>query len=100
MTITPDAPTVSPLDPEVVAAHCDAVWDGIEPVLHEYIAIPALSQNFDPDWRANREIARAVELIAAWCRERPIPGLAVEVGDPPPPAPGIGLEIPATDAGG
>ncbi|MEM9747120.1 MAG: M20/M25/M40 family metallo-hydrolase [Actinomycetota bacterium] len=100
MTITPDAPTVSPLDPEVVAAHCDAVWDGIEPVLHEYIAIPALSQNFDPDWRANREIARAVELIAAWCRERPIPGLAVEVLDHPDRSPVIVMEIPATDSGG
>lgn len=75
------------------------MWDGIVPVLHDYIAIPALSQDFDPDWRANGHIARAVDLIADWCRERPIDGLAVEVIEHPDRSPVIVMEIPPAGGG-
>ena len=62
-----------------IAERCNAVWDEIIPVLHDYIAIPNVSEAFDPEWREHGYMAQAVELIAAWCRERPIPGLVVEV---------------------
>ena len=43
-------------------------------VLHDYIAIPNVSLDFDPDWREHGFMAQAVDLIAGWCRDRPIPG--------------------------
>jgi acetylornithine deacetylase/succinyl-diaminopimelate desuccinylase-like protein len=49
------------------------------PSLEEYVTIPALSPNFDPDWSANGHLADAVEHIRAWCAARPIEGMAVEV---------------------
>jgi len=82
-----------------VRSHSDQVWDGIVPVLHDYIAIPALSQDFDPDWRVNGHIAQAVDLIAEWCRARPIEGLTVDVIEHPDRSPVIVMEIPPTGGG-
>jgi len=53
--------------------------DSIVPRLTEYIALPAKSPMFDPDWKAHGHIDRAVALITAWCRQRAIEGLRVEV---------------------
>ena len=75
----------------------DRVWhDDILPALQDYIAIPALSQAFDPDWAANGHIDRAVTLIADWCRARPVPGLVLEVHRLPGRSPLIVIEVPAT----
>lgn len=84
---------------DVIRDHCNEVWDDIVPVLHDYIAIPALSQDFDADWRAHGEIDRAVELVADWCRARQIPGLSVDVIEHAERSPVIIMEIPPTGAG-
>ena len=68
-----------PLDESTVANYCNEAWEGIVPILHEYIAIPNVSPDFDPRWRENGHMAKAVDLISGWCRDRPIPGLTVEV---------------------
>ena len=61
-------------------AFAERVWEGeILPALTEYIRIPNRSQAFDPAWRENGHMDRAVALIEAWCRAQPIPGLTVEV---------------------
>ena len=64
-----------------VLADARAVWrDEITPILHDYIAIPAVP-------RARRRLARqrphrrAVDLVADWCRARPIAGLTVDVAE-------------------
>ena len=55
-------------------------WDGsIVPTLSDYIRIPNKSPAFDPEWKAHGHMDRAVELIAGWCRARPLPGLKLEV---------------------
>lgn len=82
---------------DVIRERCDEVWDGIVPVLHEYIAIPNVSVDFDADWREHGYMQQAVDLIAGWCRDRPIPGLTVEVVELPERTPLILMEIPATD---
>lgn len=82
-------------DVGAVERRCAELWDGIVPILHDYIAIPALSQDFDPQWRTNGHIGRAVELIAGWCRDRPIDGLTVEVLEHPDRSPVIVMEVPA-----
>ena len=51
---------------EAIRACANETWDGIVPVLHDYIRIPNVSPVFDPDWRANGHMAEAVDLIAGW----------------------------------
>ena len=71
----------------------------ILPRLIDYIRIPNLSPAFDPDWEAHGHMDRATELLAAWCREQPIPGLTVEVHREPGRTPLIFCEIPGTAPG-
>jgi len=85
------------LDANLVTDHANAAWEGIVPVLHEYIAIPNVSLDFDPAWRENGYMAEAVDLIAGWCRDRPIEGMTLEVMELPERTPMIIIEIPATD---
>jgi hypothetical protein len=78
----------------------DQVWDDeIVPALHDYIAIPNVSVLFDPQWREHGHMARAVELIRAWCADRKIAGLTVEVHELPGRTPMILMEIPAFGSG-
>lgn len=80
-----------------IRERCDDAWDGIVPVLHDYIAIPNVSVDFDPDWHEHGFMQQAVDLISGWCRDRPIPGLTVEVIELDGRTPLIMMEIPATD---
>jgi acetylornithine deacetylase/succinyl-diaminopimelate desuccinylase-like protein len=82
-----------------VAATVDDAWDAIVPVLREYIAIPNVSPTFDHQWREHGHMHDAVELIASWCRTRPIPGMTVEVVEHGHRTPLILIEVPATGAG-
>ena len=67
------------VDPSAANQLSERVWEEeILPVLHDYIRIPNKSPAFDPDWKANGHMDRAVDLIEGWCRERAIPGLVVE----------------------
>lgn len=88
-----------PLADSTVTDYCNDAWEGIVPVLHDYIAIPNVSPDFDPNWRENGHMAQAVDLIAGWCRERPIPGLTVEVVELEGCTPMIVMEIPASGDG-
>ena len=88
-----------PLDDSTVTNYCNEAWEGIVPVLQEYIAIPNVSPDFDPRWRENGHMAKAVDLIAGWCRERPIPGLTLEVLELEGCTPMIMMEIPASGDG-
>lgn len=85
---------------DAIRDRSNAVWDGIVPVLHDYIAIPNVSVDFDAQWREHGFMQQAVDLISNWCRERPIPGLTVEVVELAGRTPLIFMEIPAAgDAG-
>jgi acetylornithine deacetylase/succinyl-diaminopimelate desuccinylase-like protein len=84
-----------PISTATVADHCGRAWPDLVPILSDYIAIPNVSEEFDPDWRANGHMAKAVELIVGWCRERPIPGLTVEVVELDGRSPVIMMEVPA-----
>ncbi|HRW37549.1 MAG: M20/M25/M40 family metallo-hydrolase [Acidimicrobiales bacterium] len=84
------------LDLSIVDDRTTELWSGLVPVLSDYIAIPALSPGFDADWAENGHLDRAVELIVAWCEDRPIPGLTVSVHRLEGRTPVITCEIPAT----
>ncbi len=73
-TVTP-----TPLPPDETRDFVHRVWEAeILPALTRYIAIPAKSPAFDPEWSAHGHIDQAVGLIEAWSRGRPIEGLTVE----------------------
>ncbi|MCC7011615.1 MAG: M20 family metallopeptidase [Planctomycetes bacterium] len=79
--MTPTSNTAAPkLDSKAVQSFVSDTWDkSIVPALVEYIAIPNKSPAFDAEWKKNGHMDRAVELIANWCKARPIPGLKLEV---------------------
>ena len=80
---------------ERIRGFCDRTWDeSIVPALTEYIRIPNKSPHFDPDWEANGHMERAVELIAGWCKKRPIEGMRMEIHRLPGRTPVILLDCP------
>ncbi len=72
----------------------DVFRTSILPALHEYIAIPAKSPHFDPDWAEAGHLDRAVALAEAWCRAQPVRGIEIEVLRLPGRTPLLLLEIP------
>ncbi|HEY5933994.1 MAG TPA: M20 family metallopeptidase [Kofleriaceae bacterium] len=72
----------------------------IVPTLVEYIKIPNKSAMFDPDWKKNGHMDRAVELLAGWAKEHLPKGATLEVvrlddgGKPRTPV--IFIDIPGT----
>jgi acetylornithine deacetylase/succinyl-diaminopimelate desuccinylase-like protein len=76
--------------------HADRVWEKeIVPALSDYIRIPNKSPAFDPKWRENGHMMRAVDLIAGWCRRRDVPGLTQKIVELPGRTPVILMEVPA-----
>ncbi len=62
--------------------------------LVEYVAIPALSPAFDPDWEANGQIQWAIDHVEGWLRSRPVQGVrSVEVCRLPGRTPLILVEV-------
>ena len=68
----------------------------IVPTLVEYIKIPNKSAMFDPKWRENGHVDRAVELLAGWARQRLPEGATLEVVRLGERTPVIFIDIPAT----
>ena len=91
--------TTPPAHPDL-PAHVAAAWaDDIVPVITQYIAIPNVSVEYDPEWKASGHMDRAVELLRAWSANRAIAGLTVEVQELPGRTPVIVMEIPAANGG-
>lgn len=76
--------------------HVRPAWDEhVMPTLTEYIRIPNVSAAFDAAWKANGHMDRAVDLLAGWCRARPIEGMTVEVHELPGRSPLLLVEVAA-----
>jgi acetylornithine deacetylase/succinyl-diaminopimelate desuccinylase-like protein len=85
----------SPLPPEETRSFVHRRWeDDVLPALGRYIEIPAKSPAFDPEWAAHGHLDRAIGLIEAWSRGRPIEGLAVETSRLPGRTPVLLAETP------
>lgn len=69
--------------------------DDIEPRLHDYIAVPALSPAFDPDWAESGHIEAAVEMVRDWMSRCQLAGLRVEVQRLDGRTPVVVAEVPA-----
>jgi len=83
------------MDSSAVTTLVNKTWDdSIVPSIIEYIRIPNKSPLFDPEWKANGHMDRAVELIAGWCKEQPIEGMTLEVIELEGRTPLIYMDIP------
>ena len=68
------------IDALKLAQHIAQQWQtDITPRLMEYIAIPAKSPLFEPDWQALGHIDRAVDLAVNWASRQAIAGMQIEV---------------------
>ncbi len=76
--------------------YIDQAWAAALPTLMEYIAIPARSPMFDPDWQTTGHLARAAELLREWAQAQPIAGMSVEVISPSGLSPVLLIEIAST----
>ena len=94
----------SPLQADQISALGDyaaRAWDEeIVPALTDYIAIPAKSPMFDPDWARHGFIDRVVRDAATWVEGRGVAGLKLEVIRLEGRTPLIFFEVPATKSGG
>jgi len=92
-----------PLQPDessALAEFAARTWDEeIVPALTDYIAVPALSPMFDPEWQQHGHIDRVVRDAAAWVEGKRVPGLKLEVMRLPGRTPLIFFEVPATKPG-
>ncbi len=91
---------VQPDEAAALAAYAEQAWDErIVPALLDYVAVPAKSPLFDPDWAARGLIDRVVHDAARWVEGRRVAGLTVEVVRLPGRTPVIFFDVPATRAG-
>ncbi len=72
----------------------DQTWtSSIVPTLEQYIRIPNQSPLFDPDWKRNGHMHRAVALARSWVESQQIQGLTIEVHEIDDRTPVIFMEI-------
>jgi acetylornithine deacetylase/succinyl-diaminopimelate desuccinylase-like protein len=95
---------VADVDREILTSTVRALWErDILPSLSDLVAIPAVSEGFDPDWAANGHLAAAVAHVRAWLVARDLPGATVDVVELPGKSPVLLLEVPGaagTEAAG
>lgn len=90
----------APLEPEALLRTVASLWrTSALPSLQDYIRIPCCSPLFDPLWRQNGHIERALTQVAAWVRSRRIAGLRVDYSRLEGRTPALWLETPGTRPG-
>ena len=72
----------------------DETWSSsIVPTLEQYIRIPNQSPLFDPDWKRNGHMHKAVALARSWVESQQIKGLTIDVHEIDDRTPVIFMEI-------
>ncbi len=85
------------LDTERALADVTARWDGdIVRQLSDYIAIPAKSPGFDPDWVAHGYLETVLRNAAAWVEAQKVEGLRLEIVRLEGRTPVLFFELPAS----
>ncbi|KQP49440.1 M20 family metallopeptidase [Pseudorhodoferax sp. Leaf274] len=68
------------LDATAALTHATRAWDeDIVRQLTDYIAIPAKSPSFDPDWAQHGYLDTVLRNAAAWVEAQKVPGLKLEI---------------------
>lgn len=73
-------------------------WSLALPVMHDYIAIPARSPMFDPEWERTGHLRRAAVLLRDWVDAQRVEGLAIELVEVAGLTPVLFIEVAATSA--
>ena len=88
------------LDAAQALSQVTAQWDGdIIRQLSDYIAIPAKSPAFDPDWAQHGHIDTVIRNAAAWVEVQKVEGLKLEIIRLEGRTPVLFFEIPASSGG-
>lgn len=83
-----------------VPARVDEVWDrDILPTLRDFVAIPNVSQVFEPKWAELGHMEKAIDLLDNWVRARPVEGMTVEIHRLEGRSPVLFVEVPAANGG-
>ena len=91
-------PGTATIDADALESFVDSRWnESIVERLTNYIAIPAKSPAFDPDWAGHGHIERVVREAAEWVEAQKVAGLTLEIVRLPGRTPVIFFEVPATD---
>jgi acetylornithine deacetylase/succinyl-diaminopimelate desuccinylase-like protein len=91
----------SAFEPERALAEISQTWDReIVPRLQDYIAVPAKSPMFDPQWAQHGYIDTVVRNAAAWVEAQKVQGLKLEVIRLEGRTPVIFFELPASRGAG
>jgi acetylornithine deacetylase/succinyl-diaminopimelate desuccinylase-like protein len=88
-----------PAEPDNAAlgAFAEAAWnERILPQLKAYVAIPAKSPMFDPEWEQHGLLDKVVRDAATWVEGRKVPGLTLEVIRQPGRTPVLFFEVAST----
>ncbi|MBB1163017.1 M20 family metallopeptidase [Aquariibacter albus] len=73
-------PAAAAPDSDALRAHVDRAWaERIVPALRDYIAIPAKSPLFDPDWAEHGHLEKVLRDAAAWVEAQGLKGLRLEI---------------------
>ncbi len=89
------------LDAARALSHAGEQWDrDIVRQLTDYIAIPAKSPAFDPDWERHGHIETVLRNAAGWVEAQKVAGLKLEIVRLPGRTPVLFFEIEGTRAGG
>ncbi len=101
-TRLPDPAQAAVLDAAALQPWVRSRWqERILPALHRYIAVPAKSPAFDPDWAAHGHLDTVLREAADWVAAQRVPGLTLEVvrlthPDGRPRTPVLWFEVPAS----
>jgi acetylornithine deacetylase/succinyl-diaminopimelate desuccinylase-like protein len=82
------------MDSQRAKQHVDRFWESeVIPTISRYIEIPNESPEFDPRWRENGHMQKAVAMVKEWVEKQQIRNSRLEVLAPPDRTPLLLLEI-------
>ncbi|MCL5260790.1 MAG: M20/M25/M40 family metallo-hydrolase [Gammaproteobacteria bacterium] len=70
--------------------------ESVIPTLAEFIKIPALAPAFDANWKKNRNLDKALQLIGDWIKKQRIPGVVIQKLSAPGKTPLLYVDIPGS----
>jgi acetylornithine deacetylase/succinyl-diaminopimelate desuccinylase-like protein len=83
------------MDLQKLRSSIHQAWTGsILDRLTTYVRIPNKSPMFDPQWERNGHMEAAVQLMAEWARQQPVPGARVEIRRLPGRTPLLLVDVP------
>jgi acetylornithine deacetylase/succinyl-diaminopimelate desuccinylase-like protein len=88
------------MNEQLAKQYIDHFWNAeVIPTISRYIEIPNESPDFDPKWRENGHMQRAVALVKQWVEQQDIGKSKLEVFSPPDRTPLLLLEVEGTVSG-